>query len=298
GEQGLRNAISHFRAALDIDPLMAVGYAGLAAAHHFLASNFYLPPQVAEPLAKAAALRALDLDESLAEAHAVLGCVLAHFERDYGEAENEFKRAIAISPRYAAAHHWYSFFLILRGRPEEAIREIGMARDLDPLSSRIRPNVGCILILAGRCDEAAEDLAMVLRTDPSNAMALAYYSEVLAVRGQYGEAVEEARKAIAMGGEDMWVELLVAFYQARWGKGEEAERLMAEIASRYPYVSTVLSAAIYGALGDLDRAFALLEKAIQERDYDVNWLRSAPEIIQLSGDPRFSALLKKYGLDQ
>lgn len=292
-------AISHFRAALDKDPLMAGSYAGMAAAYHYLSANFYLAPNEALPLAKAAALKALEISSGNAEAHAVLGAIKAHYEWDMDAAEQNFLRSIAINPGYAAGHHMFAFFLIQRGRPEEAIREMEIAYDLDPLSSRIRANVGCILYLAGHFEEAQRDLTTAIRQDPANALAHAYYSEILAMRGRYREAVESGQRAIEVGGEDLWVELLIALYYALWGKADEAARTMERVngLAAESYVSPTLSAAVLEALGKTDEAFVLLENAFLERDFDLNWLDHVWEYQRLRSDPRCRALRVKYGLD-
>jgi tetratricopeptide (TPR) repeat protein len=293
GKKGFRTAIAHFQEALDTDPLFAEAYAGLASGYYLLASNFYLAPREADPLAKAAALKAIELDEGIAEAHIVLGCVLGHYEWDLDQAEKEIRRAIALAPDFAHAHHMFAFLSLQRGRTEEAIREIEEAHSLDPLSQRITANAGCLLLLAGRHDQAEEHLAMILRQDPANGIALAYYSEVLAVRGRYREAVESGRRAVELLGGDNWVELLVALYHARSGERAEAEEILARLerVAGDEFVSSAMSAAVYEALGDKEKAFALLEKAILERDFDVNWLMCAPEYGRLREDPRFVKMI-------
>ena len=291
--KGFRTAIVFFRAALAVDPLLAEAYAGLGSAYYLLMSNFYLAPGEAAPLARAAALEALELNEGIAEAHVVLASVLAHYDWDFDGAEKEFRRAIELAPDFAHARHMFAFYLLQRGRADDAIKEMETASSLDPLSQRISANSGCMLLLAGRIDQASERLGLILRQNPENGIALVYYGEVLAAQMRYAEAIEAGRRAIELLDGDHWAELLVAYYHAMGGERAEAEGIVARLdeLSRGTYVSPCLSAAICEALGDKEEAFALIEKGVRERDFDINWLMCAPEYERLRQYPRIVGMI-------
>lgn len=297
-QRKLDEAVVRFRAALDKDPLMAEAYAGLAAAYNLYGTNLMMPQRDVIPLAEEAALRALEIDPGNAEAHAIRGDVYAHYEWDFDAAEKEFRKAIVSNPSFATAHHWYAFMLAQAGRCDEAVREIETARSLDPLAPRIQANLGCILLFCRRLDRAEAELKALIRLHPTERAPRIYLSEVYAAGGRYGEAVEIVRGTISPDSKGTFVRMLHVLFLALWGKREEAEREFDAVLelSKDHYTSPSLLGAVYGALGDMDRAFDLIEKALAVRDYDATWLGIAPEYDHLHADPRFAALLRKYGL--
>jgi len=190
-----KRAADYFTLAVQKDPRYALSYAGLADTYSLLGDAGYLPPSEAWPKAKAAAMQALDIDDTLAEAHTSLGLVKEHFEWDWTGAEREFRRAIELNPNSATAHHWYGDYLANMGRPEEGLRETKKAQELDPLSLIINTSLGWQLYVARHNDQAAEQLRKVLDIDAKFAPARRMLEEVYAEMGNQKEAVAEREKS-------------------------------------------------------------------------------------------------------
>jgi serine/threonine-protein kinase len=299
-KESLEKAVEYFKEALERDPDYAPAYAGLADAYVVLGSNRLYPPDEAYPKAKEAALRALDIDEKLAEARTSLAAVKADYDWDFSGAEREYKWALELNPNYATARHWYALLLSDLGRHEEAISEIYFAQRLDPLSSRIKANVGLILYNARRYDQALEELKKALEIDPCHVSTYEYLGLVYSQTGRFTEAVEAGGRAIELGGNPADIDIDLACAYARSGNMAESRKILARIkeSRKSSFVSPASIAAIHGHLGERDEAFDWLEKAYEERDPALLELKSAPRFDPLRTDPRFSALLKKIGLNE
>ena len=293
--EGTKKGIEFFGHALEKDPAYALAYTGLADCYYLLADYSFLSPREAFPRGKAAATKALELDETSAEAHTSLAVIKSEYEWDWLGAEREFKRAIELNPNYATAHHWYSDYLGEMGRHEEAIAEIKRAQQLDPLSLIINTVAGVRFHWARRYDEAVEQLRKTLEMDPNFAVAHHWLGQVYEQMGQHESAIAEHQKAIrASGGSSQAVAALGHAYAAA-GKRNEALRILADLNERRKtaYVSPYDIAVIHVALGEKDQAFEWLEKAYQERAAPIVVLKVDPRLDPLRSDPRFQGLLRR-----
>jgi tetratricopeptide (TPR) repeat protein len=288
----LDRALEYFQEAVQIDPQYALGYAGLADAYFILGDNGFLSPQETSPKAKAAVRKALELDDSLAEAHATQASLLQFSDWDWNGAAREFNRALELNPGYATAHHWHSQLLSSLGRHQEAIAEIKKARTLDPLSPRINANVGAALSFAGHKDEAIQELQKALAFGPDHAITHRYLSSAYSEKGMHEKAIAEAQKAIQDG--DSLGDLNFARILARAGERQQARKIVERaLLSNREYVAPDYLAFAYAALGETDKAFASLEKAYAERSSSMVNLLINPGFNPLRSDPRFKSLRRR-----
>jgi len=300
-ETDLMKSIEYFEKAIEIDPNYALAYVGLGDAYSILGNNGFWLPEKAYPKAKAAALKALEIDDKLAEAHATLACIINDYDWNFPGAEKEFKLAIELKPGYATAHHFYAFYLSDLGRREEAMRELKIARNLDPLAPRISANVGLFLYFEGRYREAIEELNKALEVDPNHFAAYIWLGFSYEAMGKYEEAVRYYLRWIELAGRSKdWDPYLAGCY-ALMGKREEPRKILNNLIeySKGNYVPSIGIASIFSALGEKEQAFAWLEKAFHEREplllmYLKTWRRFDP----VRSDPRYAALLRKIGLEK
>ena len=296
--EALKKSIEYFNQAIEKDPRFALAYAGLADCYVVPANR--IPPREAMPKAKAAAMRALELDETLAEAHASLGRVLAAYDWDWTSAEKEYKRAIELNPRYATAHQWYGGYLAVMGRSNEALAERKRAQELDPLSLIINSELGMAFYYARDYDQAIEQFHKTLELDqnfpPGRAFLLAAYEQ----KGMYGEAIAEFKRAIPAKGisEVGLLRAGLGHTYAVSGKKSEARKVLAELKqlSEQGYVPAPSIALIYAGLGEKDQAFAWLEQGYEERAFQMQWIKIEPRWDSLRSDPRFQDLLGRLGV--
>jgi DNA-binding winged helix-turn-helix (wHTH) protein/TolB-like protein/Tfp pilus assembly protein PilF len=294
--EGTRKAITYFKQAIELDPAYALAYAGLADTYAFLGSAYFdaLPPKEDMPKAKAAATRALELDETLAEAHCALAYVLGWFDHDWPGAERELKRSLELNPNYATAHQRYGWYLLARGQLDAALEEMKRAQELDPLSPPININIGAFLYHQRRYDEALAQFESVVELAPDFGWNHAYLGMAYLQKGDYAGAISELRQEKIPWEQSVWV---LAVVYARSGRPKEARKILSrfhEFAQRR-YVSPTAFILIYAALGDKDQAFAWLERAYEERDWDLGLLNVDPKLDSLRSDPRFANLLNRVG---
>lgn len=292
---GIRRGIQYFQEAIERDPGYAPAYAGLAQAYDTQGSYNFLPPGEAFSLARAAVTRALELDETLPEAHVAWGGVLQSHLWDWPAAEAEFRRALELDPNLAGAHHWYSDFLTTMARHDESIASARRAVDLDPLHLPINMTLGAAYFYARRYEEAMEQQKKTLDLDPSFAPAHRSIGGALEQLGRYDEAIAEYRKGAALS-DDLSATSLLAHAYAVAGRTEEAWRILEDLeeaAARDRHVSPYSLAAAYTGLGNADRAFDLLNRAFHSRDRGMSWLLVAPRFDPLRADPRFTDLLRR-----
>ncbi len=296
--EGLHKALDLFQQALTLDPDYAQAEAGVADCYNLLASYNALPPQQAFPKAKAAAQRALELDNSLAEAHAALGMAAYLYDWDWLRAEQEFKRALALDPDYASAHQWYATLLVMLGRNEEAVAEALRAQELDPLLLIINAHPGRTLYFTGQYDEAVTQLQKTLARDPNFFGARRYLGQVYAEQGKYAQAIAELSQSVTLSGGSALVKAELAHVYAVAGKQAEARQLVAELSALTgpKAISPYNLAVIYAGLGEKDQAFALLQKAYDERADRLAYLGVDPRLKPLRNDPRFAQMLRRIGL--
>ena len=293
-EEGLKKSIEYFQQAIEKDPSYALAYAGLAGSYGVMATWNVMAPKEAYPRQKAAALKALEIDETLAEAHASLGLVREDYDWDWMGAEKEFKRAIELNPGYATAHQWYAEYLSEMGRYNEAIAEAKRAQELDPLSLIINADGGLVFFYARRYDEAIAQCRRTLELNAGFYPAHLYLGWAYEQKKRYAEAISEYQKAIALQQGNPTLAAHLARGYAAAGKRTEALNIISQLGqlSKGRYVSPYVIAQVYTALDDPDRAFQWLEKAYQERDSDLDELKTEPGFDSLRPDPRFQDLLR------
>lgn len=289
---GFRKAIVYFRQAIDLDPQYALAFAGLADCYALMSGYSESRPAGNYPTAKQAALEAIRLDDSLAEAHASLALITDDYDRDWVAAEAQFRRAIELNPGYATAHHWYALFLAEMGRFDEARAEIHRALEVDPLSLVINRNAGRIEYYARDYVRAAALLEKTLQMAPEFAPALFDYGLVLIQQQRFPAAVQSFEKASRVSGqsEDL---AGVAYAYAVAGRADDAKRTREQLEKieKTRYVSPWGLAMMYTGLGERDRAFATLQRAIDDRYPQIPFLAGDPAFDPLRSDPRFDELL-------
>ncbi|MCK4409512.1 MAG: protein kinase, partial [Candidatus Eisenbacteria sp.] len=287
----IEKAIEYLKEAVAIDPEYALAYAGLADCYGVLSIYRPVAPEEIYPKAKAAAMKALELDDSLSEAHAALACIMDNYEWDGVGAEREIERAIALNPGYATAYQWKAEGLITQGRFDEAVEVMNRARELDPLSLFMNARVGMALYYARRYDEAKDILETTLEVDPSFAQARYFLSLVYSMEGRYGEAIE----MIPEESFRAWVAVLHALN----GDTDSAHEVMNDVLSRGSggYAWPSVRASFCFALGDIDGCFEWLERAVEEKDPRLHNMMRSPFTDSLRDDPRFNAILAKMGLE-
>jgi DNA-binding winged helix-turn-helix (wHTH) protein/TolB-like protein len=296
-EEGLQQGIDYFQKAIDTDPSYAPAYAGLADCYNMLVVYGGLQPKDGFPKAKDAAVKALDIDETLAEAHTSLAFIKFRWDRDRVEAEREFQQAIKLKPSYAPAHQWYSSYLVALERFDEAIAEAKRAQELEPLSFIASSHLGWILYLSGQNDRAIEQCTKILDLDPNFFPAMRYRGLAYEQKRMYPEAINEFQKGVKLSGSPLMLALLGHAYAAS-GRKTEARQVLSELQDLEGrrYVSPYTVAAIYAGLGEKDQAFKFLEKANEERDIWLMNLKVDPVFSKLRSDRRFPDLLTRAGL--
>ena len=298
-EDGFRKAIEYFNQAIEKDRNYGLAHAGLADSYIVLGQYSLLSAKEAYAKAREAATKALELDDTLAEAHNALATVKGDYDWDWPGAEREFRRAIELNPSYATAHQWYCQLLSVLGRNEEALAEIKRAQQLDPLSLIINAVSGAILLRAGRDDPAIEQLRKTLEIDPNFARAHYYLGIAYVRKGAFGEAIAEFQRATTLSPNITQYKGGLGHAYARAGKSAEARKLLSELKeqSKRRYVSWLDFATIYAGLGEKDQAFACLEQAYEQRDTKLFISGYGnPLLDPLRPDPRFEDLLRRIGL--
>ncbi len=290
---GFEQAIDCFERAIALDPGYARAYAGLADAHALIASYSLGTESVSK--ARSAALRALELDEQLAEAHTSLALIVENHDWDWRKAEQEFRRAIQLDPNYATAHHWYAEFLTFQGRFDEAFAEIERARVLDPLSLIMAADQGALLMFARRYDLAIEQFRAVLAVEPDFArahMIIGAYAETQ----RFDEALAEIEKWRRT--EDTpWTWSAEVYVYRRWGRQREARRALVQledVCRRLGQDPTPFLAGAYAGI-DNTKAIAYLERSYAERSNGLTAIKVDPGFDPLRGDPRFHDLMRRVG---
>jgi TolB-like protein/DNA-binding winged helix-turn-helix (wHTH) protein/lipopolysaccharide biosynthesis regulator YciM len=299
--ESLQKGIEYFKQASAIDPNYALAYSGLARSYHWLAG--VLDPALNARQSRAAAEKALQIDDTVAEAHAALAYVMFRFEWNWSEAQREYKRAMELSPSYAEAHQGYAGYLAAVGKLDEAIAEIQRAIELDPLTLPQKMNAGGIYTCAGQYDRAIEEFRNLLELNPSSALAHLGLGEAYWDKGMHAEAVTEFRKSMDIsGGTPKGSPFLPRAYPAyaAWEQRGDPTRLLDELKklSKRESLSPASIAGVYAAVGDKDQAFSWLEKAYEERAVALTFIKCDLEFESLRSDPRFHNLLRRMGLPQ
>ena len=291
-EEGLKKGLEYFERALDADPTYAQAHAGIADSYTILASYEMMEAREAMPRAEAAAKRALELDETVPEAHAALAFAL-YTRGDWEPAENEFRRAIQLNPSYATAHQWYARFLTTMARPTEAWTEAQRATQLDPFSTSARINLGFCAYYSRHYDLAIEEMKRVLQIAPDQPWAHLFLAMSYFAKGMTAEGSAEAVQTRALsGGRPGYTE---AYGHALSGRKAEARRILNFWKGRMQQesVEPLFLAGIHAALGERDEAFALLDQEIRERKILMPLMNVEPWLDPLRPDPRFQELLRR-----
>jgi TolB-like protein/DNA-binding winged helix-turn-helix (wHTH) protein/Tfp pilus assembly protein PilF len=295
-KEGFQQAADYFQQSIVTDPNYARAYAGLADTFALMSSWSFVPQTEAIPKARAAALRALQLDDNLAEAHTSLALIAENYDYDWQTAEKEYRRAIQLDPQYATTHQWYAEYLSFEGRFPEALEESERARQLDPLSLIIASDHAVILYFARQYDRAIEQFRAVLSMEPNFERAhMVVYAYV--EKGMFPEALAETAKWRHSDGSSVWE--LEAYVYSRWGKQQQTERVLAQRKRGSPdgaALSRFVTLQVYVATGRKEEALALIEKSYREHSNLVTTLKVEPALDPLRGDPRFQELLRRVGL--
>ncbi len=294
---GYQKSVDYFKQAIEIDPAYAQAYVGLGNSSSFLGGHDRASEVEAFSKARATAKKALELDETLAEAHASLGLVAMNFDWNWSETEKEFRRAIELNPNYATAHQWYGEFLACMGRFDEGIAELKRAQELDPLSIIINTDMGKVYMLARRYDEAISQYRRTLEMDPEFEVAHGLLAMTYSEKGMHEEALGELRKIKHLESDPLYLSYLV-YVNAIAGRPGEARRALERIRqmSKQTYVSPLTNALAYAALRDNDQAFRWFDRVFDEHaSGGAISLKVGFVWDNLRSDPRFSQLQQRAG---
>ncbi len=290
--EDLKKAIGYFEQAIRKDQDYALAYVGLADCYNVLDFYTSLPPTQTFPQAKAAALKALEYDDTLAEAHTSLAAVKHFYEWDWLGAEEEYRRAIELNPGYPTAHHWYAELLTMLGQHEKAIAEIKHALELDPLSLIINSDAGSYIYYARQHDQAIEQLHKTIEIDPNFAGAHKWLGETYVQKGMYGAAIEEFQKAATLSPGNPRYEAASVYAYAMVGKRVDATNILAAL-KKGGHLSAIGVAVIHTGLDEKEQALEWLEKAYEKHESELAFLKVDPRFDPLRSDPRFQSLLRR-----
>jgi eukaryotic-like serine/threonine-protein kinase len=295
GMEDRKKAADYFNQAIAVDHNLAAAYAELSDIYRSLVGSGVLSPKQYLLEAEKAAQKAIALDDSLADAHYALAN-LKTYDWQWEDAEREYRRAVELNPNLALAHRWYASYLRLMGRHEHAIAEIKLARDLDPLSPAVNATVGYILMNARRYDEAVDVLNKTLELDRNYPYTHLFLGLTYSAKGMYPEAIAAYQHAIKLGLDTPSTQISFGAAYAQAGERRQAEAILKQLQTSKEYVSPGELAALYTALGERELAFALLEKAYEEHDSQLQYLGVSPAFDGLRADPRFQDLLRRIGI--
>ncbi len=297
-EQSMREAITYFQQAVNLDPAYAEAYARLGSCYGILGNFSAIPPSESFPRNKVAALKALEIDDTVSEAHAQLAFATMFYDHDWPRAEKEFRRAIELNPNNPNAHRGLAQYFVSNARFDEALAEIERARELDPVSLGINSDKGWYLHFARKPDEAIAQLRKTLELDPNFAVAHFVLGNAYELRGDYDRAIAEYQTNIALS-EPLSSRLgSLGHAYAMTGRKKEARQILSQLNefSRHGYVSPYHTALVYVALGERDAALAWLEKAYNDHFWMTAFLKVDPRLDSLRSDSRFQDLLRRVGL--
>jgi TolB-like protein/Tfp pilus assembly protein PilF len=300
-EDGFNRGIAQFKQAVEKDSNYALAYTGLADSYIGMTFYGFAAPNETMPKAKEAAMNALAIDNTLAEAHASLAHVLLNYDWNWLEAEKEFKLSIQLNPDYGTAHQWYGVhYFTATGRPEEALREMKRALELEPTSLVMNTFMGATLYFAGRYDEAIEQCRRTIEMDPNFAVAHWHLGLAYEQKGMFDDAIAEFQKATTLSGGSPLMKASLGHAYAETNRKAEATLILNELKelSKVRYVSSYEVAAIYVALGDNEQAFQLLERAYKEHCFHLVYLKVWPQFSIVRADPRFQSLEQRIGLSR
>jgi len=297
-EQSLHKAIQQFQKSIEIEPVNAAAYVGLADSYNALGYGNYLSPADSFLRAKVAASKALEIDPSSADAHASLGYATMYFDWDFNRAENEFQQAIEINPNLASAHQWYAYLLMAKEHPDEARLQIDLARQLDPLSVPINTDMAFTYYYSGHPGEAIRFIRTALSMNPKFPLAHFWLGRIYTAESRYPEALAELKSAEPLRN---WQPTMAAlgYLYGQWRKAAEVRRILNEfklLENSDRYVSGYALALVYAGSGDKAEALHRLEQAYSERSHWLVWLKLDPRWNSLRSEPKFKDLVRRVGL--
>jgi TolB-like protein/DNA-binding winged helix-turn-helix (wHTH) protein/Tfp pilus assembly protein PilF len=297
GVDSKRTSVDYFNRAIQLEPEWAEPYAQLARSYDWIAGTGGHPEFY--PKAKAAALDAIRMDDSLAEAHTALAFSLFNYDWDWAGASREYQRALQLNPNYSEAHHAYAELLMASGKNNEAVSEIERAEELDPLLPALRVNVGMVYSCVGRHDAAIEQLRNTTRLNPDYDVGYSGLGIAYLRKAMYPEAIANLEKALDMDKDDPDVILDVvelAYGYAAAGRKNEARKMLSELEKAEANGRSLELYSIYFALGEKERGLAWLEKAFKDKSESLLYLRCWPEFDRMRADPRFADLVRRVGI--
>jgi len=299
-ERGLQKSLQYFQLAVKKDPGYALPYVGIADAYGILGVYSFMPPHQVYPLARAAANKALEIDPELGEAYASLAWITMWYDRDWTAAENYFLKAIRMKPDYPEAHLWYGNLLIVTGRADESIREMRKGTELEPLEPAPPTHVSWALYFARRYDESIEELRRIVASDPEFSLPYIWLASNFMAKKMWGEAIAAAQKFVELsGGSVISVSLLGTAYSLAGMKDEAFKTLeRLDVMSKDHYVGSLWKAQVWQGLGEKNKALENLEKAYDERESNLAYIKVWPIADSVRSEPRFKDLLKKMNLDK
>ena len=293
--ENFKKSAGYVEQALQLDPNYALAHARLSLIYNGMIQGSMLSPDEFRPRAAEAARKAIELDDNLPDAHYAMAYVNT-LDWRWVESERELKRALALNPNMAGAHYGYSHLLSMMKRTDQAVSEAQRARELDPLSPFVRANVGNVLLLAGRYDEAIAILKQVIQSEKTFPLAHLYLGYTYSAKGEYREAIAAIHEGIKLGGDSPSVQIYLADAYARAGEREKALSILKQMQTTKDPVSPTELAILHSSLGEMDQAFASLEKAYAAHDALLPWIASDPAYRSLRGDARYADLVRKVGL--
>ncbi len=300
-QDDMLRAIEYFQQAIKLDPKFALAYARLAETYGSMPAYPYLSPKEAFPQAKAAAQQALEIDPTLAEAHAFLGYSLVIYDWNWPEAERSFKHAIELDPNNSAAHFRYGqVYLLPTGHLDEAIAEIKRGLELEPLDINMGATLAGAYLYGGQNDKALEQAKKTYDLEPSHPIGRWILSQAYIYKGIYGEAISLDEQWLQTDPTNQFAIRDAGIAYAKAGRPDKAQEMINKFReiSKTRYVPTCRIASIYGALGDKDKAFEELNKAFEARDWELFRLNADPYFSSLRDDPRFKEMLKRLNLPE
>jgi len=299
-KEGVDKGIECFHQAIDLDPNYALAYAGLAYTYTVVSNDLLSAPREVMPKASAAAKKAVELDDTLPEAHLEMGIVHSWYDYDWDAAGKEYSRAIELGPNYAHAHEYYGYYLLAVGRTQEGIAEAKRAIELDPLSSEVVVNAGAIFYYGRQYDLAIDNLRKTLDLDPDAWPTHMFLGVSYEAKGDLSRAVAELRRASELETTVPWPAAELAHAYAVSGNKSKAEEILKQFKerSKQSYVSAYYFAEIYVGLADKEQALISLEKAYTDRSQLLTGLKPDPELDSLRSDPRFKDLVRRMGLPE
>jgi TolB-like protein/DNA-binding winged helix-turn-helix (wHTH) protein/Tfp pilus assembly protein PilF len=299
-EEGLNKSIEYFQLATEKDHHYALAFAGLADSYSIIGSTIVgtVPSREVAPKAKAAALKALELDSTLAEAQTSLATVLFNYDWNWAGAATGFQRAIELNPNYATAYQRYSLYLMAMGRTQESLSVMNRARELEPLSISTNFSLGWRHYMARQYDQAIEQLQNTLDMDPNFALPRMVLGEAYEQKGSYQQAIPELQKAASISHDSPLMLGALGHAYGVSGRSNEAETILSQLMeeSKKQYVSPFYVAIVYAGQGENDKAMDWLEKAYQDRSNGVVFIKVDPQLDGMRSNPRFQAYLRRLAL--